>query len=311
MGREVKPAPPKRVAIIYNPLSGAHRVRDRAGEMTVFAGLLARRGVETTIEPTAAAGHAADLARMALAAGADCVVASGGDGTLNEVLQSVAGTGVPLAIYPAGTANVLARDLGLPREPELLAELVASGQTRRISCGRAGSRYFFLMAGIGLDAAIIRGVSPKLKKRWGKGAYAYSAARVLLKQPPQPFELEIDGRCYLAGFAVIGNSPSYGGGFQFTPDARLDDARFQVCLYPPRRRRLRYCGDLAAAWQAKPWRSAGVHCLAGHRVAARACDGGVPWVQVDGDLLGPLPMEFSAHAEAVLVIAPGAPMGGA
>jgi len=278
---------PRQASIIYNPLSGAHRNRDRSAEIAAFARLL-----------------------DAIAAGVDCIVASGGDGTLNEVLQGMAGSDAALAIYPAGTANVLARDLGVPREPRLIAKMVAARHSRRICYGRAGSRYFFLMAGIGLDAAIIQGVPPTEKQRWGKAAYACSAAKVLLRNAEEPFEIDIDGVRSLAGFAVIGNSPSYGGGFHFTPRARLEEARFHVCWYPPRRQPLRYLGDLAAAWQAKPWSANGARYRAGSRIAARPYGGVLPWVQVDGDLLGPLPMEFEIGTQALAVIAPPAPSHG-
>lgn len=140
---------------------------------------------EVDLVRTGRRGHAAELARGAVASGYDVVAALGGDGTVNEVANGLAGTHVPLGIIPGGGADVLARSLGIPREPvraagHLLARL--GGPARRIGLGRAGDRYFTFACGIGLDGAIVRHVEghPRLKRLGGYAYYLWSGLRLAM-----------------------------------------------------------------------------------------------------------------------------------
>jgi YegS/Rv2252/BmrU family lipid kinase len=252
--------------------------------------------------PTTAPGSATDLARNAVAEGVDLVVASGGDGTLNEVLQGMAGTRVPLAIWAGGTANVLARELTLPTDGAAVAALVGAGHERRIAIGRAGDRYFFLMAGIGLDASIVRDVSPALKARVGEGAFWVSGLKHYVAWRPEPFTLEIDGATYTGAFAAVGNASSYGGGFSVTPRACLDEAALDVVIFPTRRFAFAYTKDLVACLTGDPTRFGDVVYLKTRSLTATGTPDNQPWVQVDGELLGQLPMRFEAVPDALTVI---------
>lgn len=294
----------RNAVIIYNPRSGAHRRRDRAAEIEHYRSLLAARGVDAAPWPTTGPGAASDLARRAVAEGVDLVVVNGGDGTLNEALQGVVGTGVSFGIWPGGTANVLARDLGLPSDAEQIADFIARGEPRRIAVGRAGERYFFLMAGIGLDASIIQGVSPALKARAGEAAFWVSGIRHFVSWQPAPFAIDVDGTIYEGAFAAVGNSPSYGGGFKVTPRACLEEAVLDVAIFPTRRYAFTYTRDLVACFLGDPTRFGDVTYLKACSLRAAAPADPQPWVQVDGELLGPLPMRFESVAEAVTIMAP-------
>ncbi|HZN10482.1 MAG TPA: acylglycerol kinase family protein, partial [Blastocatellia bacterium] len=125
----------RKVSLIYNPTAG--RLRRRPEEVERLAAALRARGLEVEADATTGPGDATRLSARAVEAGADCVVACGGDGTTNEVAQPLVGTETLLAVWPCGTANVLAKDLRLPRRPEALAELIARESARRISVGRA------------------------------------------------------------------------------------------------------------------------------------------------------------------------------
>lgn len=292
----------KRTAVlIYNPRSGAHRKRDRAAEIAEFVRLTGDAGVDAEPRPTTGPNTAAAIARAAVDEGVDLVVASGGDGTLNEVLQGMVGTQIPLAIWAGGTANVLARELQLPTDAPGMARVVAEANERRIAVGRAGERFFFLMAGIGLDASIVRDVSPALKARVGEGAFWVSGLKHYVSWRPEPFTLEIDGETHTGAFAAVGNASSYGGNFSVTPRARLDEALLDVCIFPTRRFAFGYTKDLIACMTGDPTRFGDVTYLKTRALTATGSPDNQPWVQVDGELLGQLPMRFEAVPDAVTV----------
>jgi diacylglycerol kinase (ATP) len=290
--------------IIYNPRSGAHLRRDRAAEIAHYRALLAERGIDTEPLPTTGPRVASDLARRAVEGGVDLVIANGGDGTLNEVLQGMVGSRTPLGIWPGGTANVLAYDLGLPTGPVETADMLAKGEEQRISIGLAGERYFFLMAGIGLDASIIQGVSPALKARAGEKAFWVSGLKHIVAWRPESFTIEADGATYEGAFAAVGNGPSYGGGFSITPRARLEEAVLDVCIFPTRRFAFTYTRDVVACFFGDPTRFGDVIYFKARSLSAHGAPGNQPWVQVDGELLGQLPMRFEAIPDALTVIVP-------
>ena len=290
--------------LIYNPLSGAHRRRDRDAELADFCALLRARGIDAEPQATTGPGAATELARRAVERGVDLVIVNGGDGTLNEVLQGMVGSRTPLGIWPGGTANVLARDLGLPSDPAGIVDLVAAGREQRISVGLAGTRYFFLMAGIGLDASIIQGVSPALKARAGEAAFWVSGLKHFVAWSPEPFTIGADGATYEGAFAAVGNGPSYGGGIRITPRARLEEAVLDVCIFPTRRFAFTYTRDMIACLFGDPTRFGDVTYFKTRALSARGSQEEPPWVQVDGELLGPLPMRFEAVPDALTVLVP-------
>ena len=194
----------KRATIIYNPMSG--RPGRRAANARAMTRLLEARGLQADAFATNGPGDASRLARNAVADRVDIIVSYGGDGTLNEVIQGVAMSETALAVWPGGTANVVARDIGMITSIERLADIIAAGKTKRVALGvarrggeeerrgegakgRVGdhflaaspslpvspsppfSRDFLMMAGIGIDASIARGVNHRLKRATGEFAY--------------------------------------------------------------------------------------------------------------------------------------------
>jgi YegS/Rv2252/BmrU family lipid kinase len=291
--------------LISNPNAGRGG-RARADEVGRFVARLGELGVEVERADTSGPRDAERLAREAVGRGFREVVVSGGDGTINEALQGLVGAGVRVGIWPAGTANVLARQLSLPFDAAQAAEVFARGATRRITLGRAveeetgRGRYFFLMAGIGLDASVIRNVRPRLKKRVGEAAYWYSGLGHLAYWKPQPFTVEAGGEEYTATYAAVGKAPWYGGGLKLTPRARLDGEEFEVCLINTRSR-LRYLYLLSHAVRGgAPEGTRGVRYLRTPRLRAR----GDAYVQADGELIGRLPMTFEVVSDGVEIVVP-------
>ena len=278
----------------------------RADLARQMAQLLAERGIQTEARATAGPNDATRLAREAVADGSEIVISYGGDGTLNEVLQGIVGSPATLAVWAGGTANVVARDLCLPTGVERLADVIAAGKTRRITLGlaksrRASERYFFMFAGIGLDASIARKVNPKLKRRTGEFAFWVEGIKHILTWRAEPFTIEIDGKKFESVFALIGNGKGYGGGLCMAPNADLEEPMFEIYMVPKRATNFAYLRDLAAVARGNP-AIKGVNIVKGRHVKANSSD--EPWVEVDGELIGPLPMTFDVVPDALSVIVP-------
>jgi diacylglycerol kinase (ATP) len=291
--------------LISNPKTGRYGSR-RLRTIEDVASQLRTLGVDVDLKLTNAPGEATELAARAASNGSVDVIVAGGDGTINEAIQGLAGTHARLAIIPRGTANVLARELNLPLDDEQATAVVARGNARRIHLGLATeestrtSRLFVLMAGIGLDASVVQRTLPRLKKRIGKGAFWLSGLSHLADWKPSPFMLEIDGREYTGTFAAIGKAARYGGDLLITPGARLEKPEFEICIIETLSR-VSYLRLLSYAVRAgMPRNQPGVRFVNATRVRAT----GVAPVQVDGELLGQLPMRFEIAPESLEVIVP-------
>ena len=294
----------RKATLISNPKTGRYSSRRRPIQDVVSR--LESLGLEVDLQLTSGPGHATEIAARAARDGSTDVIVAGGDGTINEAIQGLAGTDARLGIIPRGTANVLALELGLPLDEEQAVAVVAAGKSRKIYLGLMidettnQSRHFVLMAGIGLDASVVQGVQPGLKKRIGKGAFWLSGLSHLANWNPQPFTLEINGDKYNATFAAIGKAPRYGGDLAITPGARLDQREFEVCIINTTSRR-RYLHLLSYALRnGMPRDKPEVRFL--NTVSVKAY--GDAQVQIDGELIGALPMRFEIAPHSLEVIVP-------
>ena len=219
-------------AVVVNRARVRDAARLRAGceRAAVVAGWQRPLLLPTTPDD---AGSAA--ASRAVEAGAALVIVVGGDGTVRACAQALTGTGVPLAIVPAGSANLTARALGLPGRLIPALQVAFLGQDRRIDLGTADGVVFAAMAGIGLDAAVVGGAHRLAKRLAGWPAYAVAATGQLLRRPVT-FTIRLDGGAPLtrqARCVTVGNSGALPGGFAVMPDARLDDGRLDVVVLAP------------------------------------------------------------------------------
>jgi YegS/Rv2252/BmrU family lipid kinase len=295
----------RKAILISNPKTGRYASR-RPRPIQDLASRLESLGIEVDLQLTSGPGDATVFAARAASNGSSDVIVAGGDGTINEAIQGLAGTKARLAIIPRGTANVLARELGLPLDDEQALAVAARGKSRKIYLGVATdettneSRHFALMAGIGLDASVVRRVQPSLKKRIGKGAFWVSGLSHLATWNPRPFTLEIEGVKYPATFAAIGKSARYGGDLAITPGARLDQREFEICVIETKSR-LRYLHLLSYAMRnGMPRNKREVKFVKAVSVKAY----GDAQVQVDGELIGHLPMRFEIAPHSLDVIVP-------
>jgi YegS/Rv2252/BmrU family lipid kinase len=171
-------------------------------------------------------------AESAVSAGVDLVLACGGDGTVTACAEGVAGTGVPLAIIPMGTGNLLARNIGLPMGLDEALAVALGGAQRPIDAGLVNGALFVVMAGLGLDARMLSGTSEPLKKRLGWLAYAVSAVRHLGDRPMR-VTISADGgrrRRMRASAVIVGNVGWLRGGLPLLPDARPDDGMLDAVV---------------------------------------------------------------------------------
>jgi diacylglycerol kinase family enzyme len=179
----------RRVAVVFNPVNAGEEAPRRKRELLEA---LAAAGVEAVLEETTADDPGEGATRRALAQDADLVLAAGGDGTVTACVTSLAGSGVPLAVLPSGTGNLLAVNLDLPGDLEGALEVALHGERRRIDVGAIGDDRFVVMSGIGFDAAMLRGADPALKARIGALAYVLSGLRQLGRRPTE-FRIRLDG----------------------------------------------------------------------------------------------------------------------
>ena len=265
----------------------------------------AARGLEgwdVALKETSGPGHAAELAREAASEGADAVVACGGDGTVNEVANGLAGSATALAVVRGGTANVWAKEVRVPKKPSQALRLLADGETRVIDLGRAGERYFLLMAGVGFDAFVVAAVHGGMKRRLGTAAYIAHGIRAAIRYKAVAAELQIDElpRASDLYWLLLGNTRNYGGVVDFTRWASVDDGRLDMLLVRKGGlARLVWFSVLTALRRHRTYANVTYENVANVSIATPALP-----VQIDGEYLGETPMRFDVAPGALRVIVP-------
>lgn len=263
---------------------------------------LRSEGWQVELVTTTAPGEATALARQAAATGSRVVFACGGDGTINEVVNGLAGGETALGVVRGGMGDVFAKEVALPRRPEAALRLLVEGEERRFDLGVAGGRYFLAMCGVGFDASVVLRVPERAKRLLGSTAYALWGALEILRFRSRRVALRLDGARQEADlyWLLLGNTRSYGGVIDITSGARVDDGLLDAYVF----------AGSGAAWVART----------GLRLALKRQDGGsgvsfrrlreltietpgLP-VQADGEPFGETPMRFAVAPAAVSVLLP-------
>jgi len=215
---------PSRALFLVNP-----RARAGAEGPDEIATRLRDLGLHVIAEPAEEPSRIPELIRRHLGE-VDRVIVGGGDGTLNASLQVLVQSGLPLGIIPLGTANNLARTLGIPFDSEGACALIAAGHRRRIDLGWVNDRYFCTTASLGLSVQITRELSPEAKRRWGPIAYAMAAMKVIRRSHRFRAEITWEGgtRHTRTVQIVVGNGRYYGAALAVAPDATIHDARLDL-----------------------------------------------------------------------------------
>ncbi len=286
---------------IFNPSAGGGAYRK---DVPLILEALRGLGYEVEECRTEGVGDAARLAREGVREGFDVVCVIGGDGTVNETINGLAGSDLPLAIVPTGTVNVLAMELGIPLEPPDAVLLLGSGNISWIDLGLAGDRYFGLMAGVGMDAAVVASLNPIMKKALKEAAFAVQGlANYFTKEEPR-FRVTTEERTVEGFFAVFGNASNYGGGFGITPLADMRDGLLDVCVLTDK-------SFLTTVWY---WSAALINAHIKHpkveyfRTESAEIvtveEGKEVLVQTDGEVAGRLPLNCRVAPRALRVVVP-------
>jgi diacylglycerol kinase (ATP) len=297
---------PVRTCVIFNPTAKGDKARH-------FQEHLRGIGARCILKPTPAAGAGRSLAAEAVREGCECVVAAGGDGTVNEVLNGLGDepdgfARVRLAILPLGTVNVFARELGLPLSlPEAWA-IVERGRVLAVDLpgvrfrrdGQWQRRYFAQLAGAGLDARAVELVRWEMKKKLGPLAYI-AAGWQALGEAQGNITASTPGRSVSGELVLIGNGRLYGGSFALFPQADLSDGRLDVRVFP----RADWRTALACGWGIMTGRLARSGRSENFRAESLSLSSParVP-LQLDGEVVGELPAEFEVRPGALRVVVP-------
>jgi diacylglycerol kinase (ATP) len=291
-GMEVREA-----IIIGNPKAGRNRGNDH---LKRCAEILRSGGLDVEVWPTERPQHATELTSLA---GARLVVAAGGDGTVNEVVNGLE-TDATLGILPLGTANVLARELGLPLNPEAACKRVIAGKERLIDVGvatdrKGRERRFTCMAGMGFDAHVVNEVTPLLKQYLKILAFPLAAFKVYLEGDLPPLHVMHEEDTYVTQFAIVANGQYYGGDFRVAEDAALTTGKLEVVLVDRVGRLLR--ADILTRILARRPLDLSMRSFTAVELRATSPGAHVP-VQLDGEVWGRLPMSFRIEPGALKVV---------
>jgi diacylglycerol kinase (ATP) len=312
--------------VIFNPSAGGGRGTTVAP--TVQRSLM-KRGLDVELHPTQGPRDATSLARR-LATDADVIVAVGGDGTINEVVNGMveaaldgaghvaargaaAGDGAAtartahrclLGIVPAGTVNVLALELGLPGRTDRACNVIAGGKTVSLDLGKVNGHRFALMVGAGIDALTVRNIDPRAKKLLRELAFVGTGLAKGLAERPPAFTVRVAGSEYRATFFVAGNTRYYARRLAMTPTADPTDGILDLLLFNGTTR-----ASLLAFWAAIPsglhLRNPNVTCMrAEHAELLPVDEEGTVWFQTDGEPAGELPAVVEIEPRALEVLVP-------
>ena len=289
-----------KAAVIYNPYAGRGRSETTA---SIVDNCLTARGLDVTLHATRESAEATRIASH-VAPESDIVVAVGGDGTVNEIVNGMAGSGARLGVVPAGTVNVLALELGLPFQVERACAVIAGGHTLSMDVGWVNDRRFLLMMGAGIDALTIRKLDPKAKKRFHEWAFISTGLGEVFSKKPQAFIVRVNGEEHRVTFLVAGNSRYYGGRFGITTEADPTDGLLDLLMFKGTS-----VASLGVFWLGVP---TGLHLRNRDVTYVRASsaevlpldDEQVVWYQTDGELAGSLPATLGIDYHAIGVLVP-------
>ena len=288
-----------KTAFIVNPVAGRGRT-DKIWPR--LEKVLQERGIAHKAYFTNYKGEATELAK-ALCEQVDRIVVAGGDGTLHEVVQSIAYQNVQLAILPTGTGNDLVRSLGIPRNPFKALELLFQGDSKKIDVGEVNGRYFINVAGVGFDAEVTHAVNMNYKHIKGSGAYLLALVQLLASYRNVPVKVTVGESQFITNAlaVAVGNGSYYGGGMKIVPGAILDDGFFHICLVGDVTK-LEIIRTLPKIFSGRHVAHPKVVVLKGKEIHIEA--GGTMVLQADGEIIGQAPAVFRVRKKALEILVP-------
>ncbi len=279
--------------LIVNPASGSFSEKRLLSAIEV----LKKRFSDVSIFYTGKRGDAERIAGDAVKKSPEMILAIGGDGTFNEVVNGTAFTDVPVAFIPAGTTNVLARELDFPADIYKATLKALNGKTEYVHLGRINDKYFVLMAGIGFDGEAVYRVNQRLKRVSGKGAYLISGLKCFMRYRPDLLRIVVDDREYEGYGLIVCNAGYYAGSFRVCPDAGLRAPHLYVSIMHGGKRSdlLRSVFEVISGGRMS---SEETSCIKGNGIVVS----GDAHIQIDGDYFGTTPAEITFHERALRLI---------
>jgi len=290
-----------KIAIIANPIAGGGRAYQ---SLRRYVGQWPHPEWEPELLLTNSCNHAGLLAQELLRCPPDLLAVCGGDGTVNEVASHVPNPPFPVAVLPAGTANVLARELGLPLDPVQALKIALGRAVRRVDLGELGPgsrRRFLFVAGIGFDAYAVSRTRLDLKKKIGMAAYVVAIVDCLLSYSFPEFKVVAGSRTFTATSCLACNAKSYGGGLLFCPGANMRDGLLDILVLQGKHR-LRLVWFLLQAWFGKPKTGDWIHRLQAKALRIEGAEEAL--VQADGELVGRIPLDISLTDSVFPLVVP-------
>lgn len=253
--------------------------------------------IDTTLhgEGTKAAAEAAQSGRF------DAIVAAGGDGTMHDVAEGLVGRPTPLGIIPMGTGNVFAQEIHLPRSPDQLAKMLMHGQVRDIPVGQVNGRPFLFVIGVGFDAEAVRLFESEGTRKLGQVGFVWPVLRALISHHDRLLRIKTDRGEAEAHWVIVTRVKHYAGNLMLAPDADLHQERFYL-LRIKGSGPLNRVRQLAALALGVISHDPAVRVESATRIRIDG-DRAVP-VQIDGEVLGELPLEISLHPKRLNIIFP-------
>lgn len=299
--------------LIHNPNAG-NGGSGRRRQLDDARRVLAAGGIDAELAETRGPGDATEIASRATQEGRQLVIACGGDGTLNEVVNGLAGHQnghrVPLALLPGGTANILAKELDIPWDIPRATKKILHGEVKEIALGLATpleqperKKYFLSVAGAGPDGMIVYSVDLDLKAKVGILAYWWQGAVEVMRYKHQRFRVIADGQTIEATLAVVGRTKNYGGPFKITTEADLYEDRFEIMALTTQSG-FKYLSYLPPLWMGKLRGMDGVHFYKADSIVCEPMDSSPVYAQVDGEPLARLPIEFKIVPRALKLLVP-------
>ncbi|MGH9729917.1 MAG: diacylglycerol/lipid kinase family protein [Candidatus Acidiferrales bacterium] len=312
--------------LIYNPASG-RRTHKRLRDIEAATRILKDAGIVAEAVATTGPGSAAELARDAVRDARQLVIVCGGDGTINEAVNGLAGSDVPLAVLPAGTANILAKELDIPWNIPAAARLIARGSLARVALGEIAwsedstngsltaspsnpmtapvkkSRHFLCVSGAGPDGAIVHGIDLAKKLRLGIWAYWQEGLRQFFTYGFPRFRVRSREHETAASLIVVGRTKYYGGPFRITTGASLFEDTFEIVAYEGQSRfGILMC--LPAIWLGCLPRVPGIHHWKTTELTCEEIEADEIFSQVDGEPAAALPVRFRIVPDALTLVLP-------
>lgn len=296
----------KNAHLIYNPTSGPIW---NSFKPVIVENYLKDRGWDIKVTPTEYQGHASELAKESAKNGTYLVIAAGGDGTINEVVQGLAGSETVLAILPVGTTNVMARDLKIPLNLQDALSVIVNGEEDSIDLGVVNDRYFVLMVGIGFDAKLINEVDSNLKKMTGIVAFAATSPVSMFSHKQSKMSITLwDKEGKKKKFkktsyqALISNAPTYAISLTVSLDAKLNDGLLDLDIFKTDKLHQFAWKLISIAFFTKKNDKEAVDNFQFQKMMLKA-DPPMP-IQVDGDSYGYTPALFEVKPNYLKILKP-------